>query len=57
MTCWSAIGQLFSLSLVTVPEVLVKVNSPQFLSPVSIVVSYQRTPSGVSLLLPSLTYD
>ena len=28
----SAIGQFFSVSLVTVPEVFAKVNSPQFLS-------------------------
>ena len=53
---WS-IPNSFPLSLVTIPEVLVKVNSPQFLSPVSIVVSCGRTPSVASLLLPSLTDD
>ena len=29
-TCWAAIGQFFSLALVTVPEVLAKVDSIQF---------------------------
>ena len=31
--CRSTIGQFFSLSLVTVPEVFAKVNSAQFSSP------------------------